>query len=57
MPTSKKKTTNRTRKIRTSDGTVVFIRDLAPGETMFPEKLAKANEILNKVKFDPKLFR
>lgn len=42
--------------MRTSDGTVVFIIDLAPGETSCPEKVARANEILRNTKIDPRLF-
>lgn len=52
----KKNTTKHIPTMRTSDGTVVFIIDLAPGETSFPEKVARANEILRNTKFDPRLF-
>ena len=49
------KKTNRRRKIvkKLPNGVWVTITQISAEETLFPEKLAKANEMLSKSDFDP----
>jgi len=56
MPVARKNTTRKHLKKRTQ--TVIVVESsIAAKDTLFPEKVAKANKILSNTKFhDPKLF-
>ncbi|HEY4065080.1 MAG TPA: hypothetical protein VGM30_24415 [Puia sp.] len=57
MPAGKKNTTRKRLKKRTQTTIFVIETQIAAKDTSFPDKVARANEILSKTKFhDPKLF-
>jgi hypothetical protein len=56
MSVAKKNSIRRPRKKRTSTTVVVIESRIAAKDTLFPEKVARANKILRNTKFhDPKL--
>lgn len=50
MPIIRKKTARKPLKKRKSSTVVVIVREIAPEDTLFPEKVANANKMLSKVK-------
>lgn len=52
MPIAKKNTAKRKWKKRPAE-TVVVVESIAAKDTLFPEKVAKANKILSKTKLPP----
>ncbi|HET6252493.1 MAG TPA: hypothetical protein VFE32_00395 [Puia sp.] len=55
MPTIKKKNARKTLKKRKSNTVVVISSEIDEKDTLFPEKVAHAREILSKAKFlDPR---
>ena len=55
MPSTKKKALRKALRRRKSTTVVVIAKEIAPEETLFPEKVARAKEVLSKAKFlDPR---
>lgn len=55
MPTTKKKTGRQSLKKRKRDTIVVIATEIDEKDTLFPEKVAHAKEVLGKAKFlDPR---
>jgi hypothetical protein len=53
MPIAKRNTTKKKRKKRSVDAIIVVESRIAAKDTLFPEKVAKANKILSKTKLPP----
>jgi hypothetical protein len=53
MPIAKKNTAKKKRKKRLAETVVVVESRIAAKDTLFPEKVAKANKILSKTKISP----
>lgn len=58
MPLTKKKRIRKSVKKRKSEIVVIISHEISPQETLFPEKVARAKEVLRMVKRDdPAFFR
>ncbi len=56
MPLTKKKKVRKSVRKRKSEIVVIISHEISPEETSFPEKVARAKEILSKAKFDDPRF-
>jgi hypothetical protein len=56
MPLTKKKNIRRSLKKRKSEIVVIIKTEISPEETLFPEKVAHAKEVLSKAKCEDPRF-